>query len=434
MASGELLDDAKGVYGAFMETDAGKAVQNTWNKYFAVPPKSAEGGAYGAYSAANPPTFSSSVNPNDNAVTPSTEGEVLPSGAVTPSTDSAALPGAVPTYEQWKAQGGASAGAYQSYLNSVKSAEEELERQKNAARTNYELARSTYGAEGEALRSAGLTGGYSDYLDSKAYALSQSNIASAERTAAEAKRAAESELYAKYEGLDNKYKAISEGLYDMDATELYALRNSADITGEEYKALVSDWVDYQSKKGNTDVLEEYKKLSGDEAAFKTGNTSLDDKINEAQGVADNDVIDKIDISTAPASDPVSFLSNIPVAKKDEVAVKMAERFLNNGDAVKKTYVGNNDKKKTRVNHVSEFDEGEWITLWTNNHKAYTSIKEVYDKGSDMERILNAIEGNANNSAAIVILNGVVYARTNTKNGTAWKWVKTGIDQDGIGEF
>jgi hypothetical protein len=418
---------AKGAYNDFMNSRVGKAVQDTWNKYYAMPLTNPVDG--GAYSAANPPT-TETPPPSIETPPPTTESPAPSTETPPPSTESPAPSSGVPTYEEWLANGGKTNSAYTNYQNSVKEADKRLAESRNAAMTNYALARSNYGAEAEAMRSSGLTGGYSDYLDSKAYALAQGDIASAERTAAETKRDAERDLYTKYDEIAAEEKSKAQELekikidslgYSPD--ELYALSKSVNgtISEDEYNTIVNDWITYNEKKGNTSAISEYGKLSGNDYSER------ESKANTVQG-------QNIDVSGADVNNPVALLTGIPEDSKSEVVSKLASKYVSDGNAMRKTSTDTSDKNKTKIHGVTNFNEGQNITLWNNDNKAYTEIKETYTMSSDMGKLLNQIEGNSDSKAAIVILGGVVYVRSNTKSGGAYRWIKTGIKADGIGEY
>lgn len=109
--------------------------------------------------------------------------------------------GAPKTYNQFVSEGGAGAEsiAYQNWLNSYNAAEAERKRATQAATAMYDKSRQTYGAMAEQLRASGMQGaGYSDYLDSKAYATMGSNIAAANATSEAAKRQAEATAIGEY--------------------------------------------------------------------------------------------------------------------------------------------------------------------------------------------------------------------------------------------
>lgn len=122
-------------------------------------------------------------------------------GAVDTFNASVGTNGAPKTYDQFVSEGGAGAEsiAYQNWLNSYNAAEAERKRATNAATAMYDKSRQTYGAMAEQLRASGMQGaGYSDYLDSKAYATMGSQIASANATSEASKRQAEATAIGEY--------------------------------------------------------------------------------------------------------------------------------------------------------------------------------------------------------------------------------------------
>lgn len=78
---------------------------------------------------------------------------------------------------------GANGSGYGEYLaNAGKGVQAGYDQAVAAARRGYEQGKATYGASGESLARAGLTGsGYSDYLEGKAFSAMQQNIGAAER-------------------------------------------------------------------------------------------------------------------------------------------------------------------------------------------------------------------------------------------------------------
>lgn len=410
----EIGENAKGAYTAFMGTDLGKNIVKAWDKLkeaYASPSETETGGVYSPFINTQTP------NSGDTFIGPPTP----PTPSLIPTPGAASPVGGVPTYEQWKAQGGSSAGAYTSYQNSIKSADEQLERQKNAAMTNYELARSNYGAEAEALRSAGLTGGYSDYLDSKAYALAQGNIASAERKAADTKYQAERDLYAKYDEIAAEEKAKTQQLEQIkidslgySPDQLYALSKSVNgtISEDEYNTIVNDWITYNEKKGNTSAISEYGKLSGKDYSER------ESKANTVQG-------QNIDVSGADANSPTAIidsLGSVAQSVKDTVIANVASKFVSDGKTKTYKHAGNfsglNNFNKGQKFHF-DFSAGTNMFGKDRIKTEYVDIDTTYEASSNMYKLLEQMANGAN----ILVFNNALYVKGKAKNGET-RWIKT----------
>jgi len=150
----------------------------------------------------------------------------------------------------------------------------------DSARTDYDHNQSSYGAKAERIAQMGLTGsGYSDYLDSQAYAQYQGGVASANSDANKASRdaadLAESQRLAALQkrdetvaGLDTTYQrnmqiynegkkdarnaayatilaGINTGAYDLEQVQQLASDN--DLTPDQTTALTAAANDYASK-------------------------------------------------------------------------------------------------------------------------------------------------------------------------------------------
>ena len=121
--------------------------------------------------------------------------------------------------------------SYEEYLNSQKqtaidNAATARDRQINAAQVGYNQARSVYGSQAAALSGMGLQGsGYSQYLDSQAYAQKNAAIANAYKTEANAVNAAESDYNKAYQNYlqqqeEGRTKAFSDVIQDIGSYSL----------------------------------------------------------------------------------------------------------------------------------------------------------------------------------------------------------------------
>ncbi len=102
------------------------------------------------------------------------------------------------------------------YESNVKDIEEDQRKAKDQAATAYDHNQSSYGAKAERIAQMGLTGsGYSDYLDSQAYAQYQGSVASADSDAANLKQDA---LETKNEKLAAEDLLYSGNVKDINTT------------------------------------------------------------------------------------------------------------------------------------------------------------------------------------------------------------------------
>lgn len=250
--------------------------------------------AYNAGSGSNTPTGS----------TPT----VVPSPSVGETFNpSVGTNGAPKTYNQFVSEGGAGAEsiAYQNWLNSYNAAEAERKRATNAATAMYDKSRQTYGAMAEQLRASGMQGaGYSDYLDSKAYATMGSNIAAANATSEAAKRQAEATAIGEYakiaeqNRLEEKAKTDAQkNAYITDLAKISTLTddyiNSLDaaVAAGEYNADYAN--DVKAKwEANKDKVEAEEK--------KTSHANLTSSIIAAANSKDNESLAELATTFAAA--------------------------------------------------------------------------------------------------------------------------------------
>ena len=100
----------------------------------------------------------------------------------TPSTENVTIPSTPMTYREFLEN---------EKNKAIQAAEAERQRAVVDANAAYEQNKATYGANAEALRRQGMTGsGYSDYIDSQAYATSRGEVQQANVLAAQAKEKA----------------------------------------------------------------------------------------------------------------------------------------------------------------------------------------------------------------------------------------------------
>ena len=140
--------------------------------------------------------------------------------------------------------------SYEEYLNSQKqtaidNAAAARNRQINAAQVGYDQARATYGSQAAALSGMGLQGsGYSQYLDSQAYAQKNAAIANAYKTEAKAVDTAESayndayQLYLQQQE-QNRATAFADMVKNIDGYSLGDIK----YIGDQYK-LTDDQIKY----------------------------------------------------------------------------------------------------------------------------------------------------------------------------------------------
>lgn len=184
-------------------------------------------------------------------------------------------------------------------LNAETLAKIESDRQKGVrnAGNAYEQSKASYGSNAEALRRMGLSGsGYSDYLESSAYAASRSEIGAINAGATESARAANSETEKnKFDAL-NTYNAniseiaserakfeeserlraeeedaakktafqtlltnINSGIY-TDYDQIQKLAADAGLSAEEAQQLVNAAADYSTKSQETKAKDGYRSI------------------------------------------------------------------------------------------------------------------------------------------------------------------------------
>lgn len=130
-----------------------------------------------------------------------------------------------PTYEEW-------------YNRSVNKINQDTQAAKDLANINYQKSKSEYGSNAAALESMGLTGsGYSNYLNSQAYAQRQSAYANADAQRAQSMF----DLDTKYmDILESQKKADEEKQAALDANFLSTLGSiTADTTDDEINSLAT---------------------------------------------------------------------------------------------------------------------------------------------------------------------------------------------------
>lgn len=341
--------------------------------------------------------------------------------------------GYVPTYDQWlndKNNGGQGGAAYLNYINAQNNINAELDRQKTAAMTNYQLARSTYGAEGEAMRSAGLTGGHSDYLDSKAYASAMSNIASAEKTAADNKVKAEQELYKAYENINNTttntINKINSELSTYTADDLFGtVYNNSTLSQNDKDTIVQNWRKQQAVDGNFEALTKFNKLTG----VSGEDTDIEQVKTAATDKTITDFFTNYTATTPIASDAAAvidaysssndfksgnmdtFIKNLAKKYEDEGSGKAYETVRIYGLGTDLDDIGEyfNFRYKTGEKDDEGKDKEEWYR---------TEIVETYAPGSNMYKLLAAMAGDKK----LVKIGEKVYVYANS--GGKERWILT----------
>lgn len=191
--------------------------------------------------------------------------------------------------EKAKSSSLSAAGEYYNYAvgaaerdraNAIKAAETTRQREAVDASTSYSRALSTYGANAERLADMGLTGsGYSDYINSKAYATSRGEIQNAKAREQSAKQSAEDSYSkaladAKYQKLKAETEAgnaYMQGLYNADTARAQG-RYEAQKARDE---AVSGYMDALNLKKLEDAeTEKAKKDAADKAATEAFNSLL----------------------------------------------------------------------------------------------------------------------------------------------------------------
>ena len=140
----------------------------------------------------------------------------------------------------------------------------DIERERNIvdARSSYEQNKASYGTNAEAMGSMGLSGsGYSDYLDSKAYAQQRADIQAAKAQADSSKRDARYiEDQAKLQADKDYYKNIVDEASDArkDYLDLLSGANSGAYTAAQIEQLAADYgLSYEQKQSLINAANEY---------------------------------------------------------------------------------------------------------------------------------------------------------------------------------
>ena len=141
-------------------------------------------------------------------------------------------------------------------------AEKERQRAIVDVHNAYETNKSNYGANAEALGAMGLTGsGYSDYMNSSAYATARGEVQKANAQSAYTKRVADEtaakEQSAYVSARTDKFNAIVSNIGSYDTEQINALVKENGFTEEQAAALTaarSEWETEQRNANYNDVL------------------------------------------------------------------------------------------------------------------------------------------------------------------------------------
>ncbi len=193
----------------------------------------------------------------------------------------------VDTYENYLRKKGA---AETQRDNAYTSADAERERSIADARSYYEQNKATYGANAEAMADMGLTGsGYSDYINSQAYAQQREEIQRANAQATSAKRDADYE-YAS--NAMNAYKEFlsfaNDGIYTPE--QLRQLAKEYGLSEEQTNSLVVAAENYTKKEQDALNYEINANTGNDIAAVRDLVNS--GRLSEEQGQQKIDTIQK----------------------------------------------------------------------------------------------------------------------------------------------
>jgi hypothetical protein len=155
----------------------------------------------------------------------------------------------------------------QKYSNALKEAEKYRERAAADAQASYLQNMSTYGVNAETMAKMGLTGGgYSDYLNSKAYAQQRADMQAAEKNALAMEKQAKSEIdiYLDEKKDYNAYSYnkvlvdVEKGIYDKYTRDqvfnaLNANKAAGYMTEEEVNKIMDTWDKRQAPKPGVSV-------------------------------------------------------------------------------------------------------------------------------------------------------------------------------------
>lgn len=262
----------------------------------------------------------------------------------------------------------------------------ELARQRSIvdARTSYEQNKASYGANAEALADMGLSAsGYSDYINSQAYATQRSEIQNANATAETAKRNAEhterqAKLGADQQYLQGEYEANStydKNVYDINTTyaqnilaaeqEKAKADSSAYTAALQAKAAADEKYNSQIESGKDTYAQKYGAIM---EAAKGGDYTKTEILNLAKmyGLSTED-------ANSLANSAISKTSDLYESLKEEILNASSDPTIDYGTLSKYIQLGYQDEGLT----YSEYNKLK--TQW--NDGLDTSENAFYENGS-----------------------------------------------------
>jgi hypothetical protein len=163
------------------------------------------------------------------------------------------------------------------------------------AATSYEKNKASYGAKADQLASMGLTGsGYSDYLDSKAYAAYRSDVQAANKLAQDATTYAQNEYNKAVLGINDEKATYEQGLIDLSSNNYLQMKDELRANAFAYSD--ADIDDYVSRNllstADAEKLKQERKSLVDNEFSRLINSDTQAAGNEADKLFSEGRIDK----------------------------------------------------------------------------------------------------------------------------------------------
>ncbi|MCD8309440.1 MAG: hypothetical protein LUD19_06260 [Clostridia bacterium] len=313
---------------------------------------------------------------------------------------------------------------YEQYLQSIKdssyeTAEANKDRQIADAYTSYAQNLSSYGANAETLASMGLTGsGYSDYLNSQAYAQQRSDVQSANSTYAAAIQAADDSYSANMldhlETLQEKYEYLMEcassGVFSSSALQSIAAQYG--LSDTQTSSLVNAANTYEAQKAADDEESQKMTYANFLSAIKSDVTAFDEDLikvyAEAYGLTEEQLETALSTySTAhesyAANALVTCLNNISASTSNyEIEAAARAAGLSDDDIavmkLQRDYLKNNDSATNYQALLNTMTSGISDTYIEYAGSAYglsneqiQALKDVRDSYKEAEEKAAALE-------------------------------------------
>lgn len=321
---------------------------------------------------------------------------------------------------------GANGSGYGEYLaNAGKGVQAGYDQAVAAARRGYEQGKATYGASGESLARAGLTGsGYGDYLEGKAFSAMQQNIGAAERGRAQS--------YADYlTSAEQSAASLAEYLAGQEA----AAKEKLDLA---INGAITSAIKSGGKYVSREELKEYAAQKG--VAFDDATMAIITDRLAAQGitVADKATVDDYNMTAAAeaiATD-IHATGAKMVSEEDIAALVMKSTVPVTAEAIKSALAGLNVTVKPSAEIENAVPTGfgaDAINYWMNefytalnsisygNNNASEQVKEIIDK-----MVANGYDKNVAETIKNLVLNEIQNPKV-TMDAATTKIYDEGVD-------